>query len=511
MLSTFPLIGALFVASALTTDEACLKKCLQLAQVPSYFKDQEQFSSLSRPFNARLPFTPAAVVTAESTGHVSEAVKCASSCGGFKVQARSGGHSYASHSLGGQGGSVIIDLASLNQVKVNSDTSAAVGGGVRLGNLDKALFDQGKRAISHGTCAGVGFGGHSLHGGYGFESRLWGLSLDHIHSLEMVLANGTVLNASSTMTDDLFWAVRGAGESFGIVTRFNIRTQAAPKSLVYWSFNLSDATKDISTAVASLYHLQNFALNNTIQDRRLSWGWFLNQTRLLFRGKFHGPLDEFNQRIAPEILRGLPDLAESFRTVREVNWLQSQALFNHGTDEISKLYQPDKPGQYSPQNNFYAKSLTVPDPLTKEALTAYVTYAKEKGTKVKKSSSWYSTGNLYGGPDSQIDIYNSLWSSYGSRGSLWVFQNFGSVKLEEPFDSSLPEFVQGINDAITENMPHARFGAYANYIDPALSAREAHYLYYGPNYNRLLSIKKAVDPEDIFSHPLAIGVDDDYR
>ncbi|RDA88387.1 hypothetical protein CP532_5535 [Ophiocordyceps camponoti-leonardi (nom. inval.)] len=504
MLSACLLISTLFVASASATNEACLEKCLQSAKVPSYFKDQQQFHSLSRPFNVRLPFTPVVVVTAESTSHVSEAVECASSCGSFKVQARSGGHSYASHSLGGQDGSVVIDLAFLNQVKVNGDTSADVGGGVRLGNLDKALFDQGRRAISHGTCAGVGFGGHSLHGGYGFESRLWGLSLDHIQSLEMVLANGTVLNASSTINEDLFWAVRGAGESFGVVTKFNIRTQPAPDSLVYWSFNLSDLTANVSTAVAALNHMQTFALNNTIQDRRLSWGWFLNQTSLLVRGKFHGALDEFNKRISPEILRGLPDVAESSRTVREVNWLQSQALYNHGTDDISRLVQANKPGGYLPRKNFYAKSLTVSDPLTEEAFSAYVSYAREKGAQVEKSSSWYSIGNLYGGPDSQIDIHNKSWSSYGSRGSLWVLQNFGSVKLEEPFDNCLPGLVQGINDAITKKMPHSRFGAYANYIDPALSAKEAHYLYYGSQYNRLSNIKKEVDPEDIFYHPLAI-------
>ncbi|RDA93263.1 hypothetical protein CP533_6537 [Ophiocordyceps camponoti-saundersi (nom. inval.)] len=501
------LIGVFFVLLASAKDEACLRKCLQLAHVTSFFQGQQKFSNLSSPFNIRLPFTPAAIITAECTNQVAEAVKCASGCGGFKVQARSGGHSYASHSLGGQNGSIIIDLAFLNQVEIKQDASADVGGGVRLGNLDRALFDDGKRAISHGTCAGIGFGGHSLHGGYGFESRLWGLSLDHIKSFEIVLANGTVVNASSKMNNDLFWAVRGAGESFGVVTKFNIRTQAAPESLVYWSFNLSDVTRDTPMAVAALQHIQDFALNTTLQDRRLSWGWFLNQTRLLVRGKFHGPLDEFNQRIAPEILRGLPDLSDEFQTVREVNWLQSQALHNHGTDEISKLAQPDKPGQYLLQRNFYAKSLTIAEPLTREALTAYVTYAKERRTKVKESFSWYSLVNLYGGPDSQINIYNGSWSSYGIRNTLWVFQSFGRVKLNDSFDNFLSEFIQGIDDAITEKMPDTRFGGYANYIDPGLSATEAHRLYYGSSYNRLLSIKKAVDPKNIFSNPLAIGVE----
>ncbi|KAF4595443.1 glucooligosaccharide oxidase [Ophiocordyceps camponoti-floridani] len=501
-------IGILLIPLALAADNDCLQKCLQSAGIPSFFQDQAQFANLSSPYNVRLPFTPAAVVTAEKAEDVSEAVKCASSCGGFKVQARSGGNSYASHSLGGQNGSIVIDLSSMNQVTVNKDTSAEIGGGVRLGNLDKALFDQGKRAMSHGTCANVGFGGHSLHGGYGYESRLWGLSLDHIQSLEVVLANGTVAEASPTKNEDLFWAVRGAGESFGVVTKFNIRTEAAPDSLVYWTFNLSDILKDISTSVAALEHVQDFALNKTVQDRRLTWGWYLDDKTFLLRGKFHGPMDEFNQRIAPEMLRGLPDPTGDARDVREVGWLQSQALYNHGSDNISELVQPSQPGEYSEHENFYAMSLTSPDPLTKEAITAYLKYAVNQGAKVKSPSSWYSIVNLYGGPDSQIDVYNSSWSAYGNRDSLWVFQNHATVDLGEPFDNSLPDFISGLNKAVTKSMPMTSFGAYTNYIDPGLSAKDAHRLYYGELYPRLLDVKKRVDPDQTFSNPLAIGVGD---
>ncbi|PFH63398.1 hypothetical protein XA68_12362 [Ophiocordyceps unilateralis] len=500
-LSRGGILGVLLVGRVLATDKACLQECLQSTGVPSFFKDQAEFANLSSPYNVRLPFTPAAVVTAASADHVSEAVKCA-------VQARSGGNSYASHSLGGQNGSLIIDLASMNQVKVNEDMSAEVGGGVRLGNLDRALFDQGKRAMSHGTCANVGFGGHSLHGGYGYDSRLWGLSLDHIQSVQVVLANGTISDASPTQNEDLFWAVRGAGESMGVVTKFKIRTQPAPESLVYWIFNFSDIVKDIPTTVAALEHIQNFALNKTVQDRRSSWGWYLGRQRFKLRGKFHGPLDEFNQRIAPEILRGFPNLAEDSRYVRQVNWLQSQALYHHGSDDISQLSQPHEPGEYSTQENFYAKSLTVAGPLTKDAITAYVTFAATEGAKVKESSIWYSIGNLYGGPDSQIDIYDSSWSSYGNRQSMWVFQNHGTVDLEEPFDTSLPDYLQGLNDATTRYVPPTQFGAYANYIDPGLSARDAHNLYYGDLYPRLLRIKKSIDPNKTFSNPLAIGVGD---
>lgn len=122
-----------------------------------------------------------------------------------QVQARSGGHSYASFSTGGQDGTLVIDLASLNGVSVFRDGSASIDGGVRLGNLDEALFNQGRRAMSHGTCSNIGIGGHITHGGYGYDSRLWGLALDHITALECVLADGSIKYVSPNNEEDLYW------------------------------------------------------------------------------------------------------------------------------------------------------------------------------------------------------------------------------------------------------------------------------------------------------------------
>lgn len=83
--------------------------------------------------------------------------------------------------------------------------TAIVGGGVRLGSMAKDLYDQNKRAVSHGICPPVGIGGHSTHGGWGFTSRAWGLTLDHILELEVVLANGTIVRATPKKNSDIFW------------------------------------------------------------------------------------------------------------------------------------------------------------------------------------------------------------------------------------------------------------------------------------------------------------------
>ena len=116
--------------------------------------------------------------------------------------------SYGSYGYGGIDGQLSIDLRNFNETVVASDGSnvAVVGSGVHLGTLASAVYAQGKRAISHGVCPSVGIGGHATHGGWGYSSRAWGLTLDHIVELQVVLANGTVARASANTNPDLFWA-----------------------------------------------------------------------------------------------------------------------------------------------------------------------------------------------------------------------------------------------------------------------------------------------------------------
>ena len=88
--------------------------------------------------------------------HISDAVVCAGASN-VKVQAKSGGHSYASYSSGGQSGSMVIDLeTSFQGVTVGANGVARVEGGVRLGNMALAIFNSAGRALPHGTCPGVG-------------------------------------------------------------------------------------------------------------------------------------------------------------------------------------------------------------------------------------------------------------------------------------------------------------------------------------------------------------------
>lgn len=181
-----------------------LSDCLAQKNVPVRLIGSSDFVQLSKPFNLRLQYTPAVIVLPTTIQHIQNAVVCASQ-NGIKVQPKSGGHSYASYSLGGQNGSMTIDLQNFQEITLNAQNIVKVGPGVRLGNLALGIYNQNKRALSHGTCPGVGLGGHATHGGYGFVSRAWGLALDSIVAMDVVLANGSSIHTTPTSYPDMFY------------------------------------------------------------------------------------------------------------------------------------------------------------------------------------------------------------------------------------------------------------------------------------------------------------------
>lgn len=103
----------------LDTRQSTLASCLGAKNVPTSYTSSADWSSLVTPYNLRLSYTPAAISLPMTAQHVSDSVVCASAAG-VKVQAKSGGHSYASYSSGGQDGSLIIDLQEFNTISVDS-------------------------------------------------------------------------------------------------------------------------------------------------------------------------------------------------------------------------------------------------------------------------------------------------------------------------------------------------------------------------------------------------------
>ncbi|ORY17984.1 hypothetical protein BCR34DRAFT_621631 [Clohesyomyces aquaticus] len=467
-----------------------LSDCLNGKSVPVSWVSSPNYAGLAAPYNLRLPYKPVVIVIPTTAQHVQDAVTCAAKAG-VKVQAKSGGHSYSSYSSGGKDGSMMIDLQSMQNIKLDTATGiVTVGGGVRLGNLAQGIYDQGQRALPHGTCPGVGIGGHATHGGYGHTSRNWGLAMDTIVGVDVVLANGTMVKVSSTQYPSIFWAVRGAADSFGVAVNFYMQTNPAPTSVTYFEFSFPTMFNAKKTFTNSFLHLQDFAKNSSVIDNRISFGIYMDGSSYSVSGAFFGTVSEFNTKIKPELLRSLP--TPSTPKVQSYGWIDYLTLVS-GESTISVPLTG-----YNKHDDFYAKSLTVPESsggLTATTLNTLYDYLLTGG-----DVSWFIIVNLYGGPKSSINSKTTDFAAYSDRDSLWVFQNYGET-------ASSINFIQGINDKVTQAQVGTTFGAYLNYVDPNLDAATAHKVYYGDAlYAKLLALKQLVDPQSVFWNPQAIGV-----
>ena len=163
---------------------------------------------------------PALIARCMNNADVANAVTFARERG-LLVAVRGGGHSWPGKSVCDDG--LMIDLSQLTNVMIDTDNKRAhVGGGALLGHLDQASLPHGL-VTTAGVVSHTGVGGFTLGGGYGRLNRKHGLAVDNLRSATIITADGQVRNVSSDENDDLFWAIRGGGGNFGVVTKFEFQ------------------------------------------------------------------------------------------------------------------------------------------------------------------------------------------------------------------------------------------------------------------------------------------------
>jgi FAD/FMN-containing dehydrogenase len=178
------------------------------------------YESARKIWNGMVDKRPALIVRCLHTSDVVRAVHFARDSG-LPLAVRGGGHNIAGNAT--CDGGIVIDLSQMNTVSVNPGLRRAhVGGGALLADIDAATQVHGL-ATPLGINSTTGIGGLTLGGGFGWLSRKHGLTIDNLESAEVVTAAGEVVRASAAEHPDLFWAIRGGGGNFGIVTRFEFR------------------------------------------------------------------------------------------------------------------------------------------------------------------------------------------------------------------------------------------------------------------------------------------------
>jgi FAD/FMN-containing dehydrogenase len=381
-----------------------------------------------------------------------------------------------SHNVSGAAtndGGIVIDLSGMRGVRVDPEArTVRVQGGATWGDVDRETQLFGL-ATPGGVVSTTGVGGLTLHGGWGWLRRKYGYCVDNLLSVDIVTADGAVHTASEAENADLFWAVRGAGSNFGVVTSFEFRLHPVGPEVAF---------------AAPLYALED-------AERVLpAWRDFMNEApdEVSSSALFWSipAVEAFPPELHGRAVHGLVaayagDAAEGERLLRPLRELATPLLDLSGTMPYAVLQSAFDP--FFPKGwLYYWKSLSM-DRLDDEAIGAMIGYAHHRPSPNTLMALWH----LEGGAAERVE---SSATAFGSRDSPYLL-SFDTT-WTDPADT---DRCIGWTRAAWADM--RRFGSGGLYLNFAGFGEEKEALVragYGANYERLAKLKAKYDPGNLF-------------
>jgi len=426
----------------------------------------EMYAEACRIYNGMIDRHPALIVRCVDVADVISAVNYARETG-MPLAIRGGGHNGAGLSLVDDG--LVIDLSLMKGIHVDSQAGTVrVEGGCVWGDVDHATHPF-KMAVPSGFISTTGVGGLTLGGGVGYLTRKYGLTIDSLLAVDVVLADGRLVTASADENADLFWAIRGGGGNFGVVTSFLFKLN--PVSTVYggpifwplekartvmkrWRDFIVNAPEDINGWFGFHYvppapmfpqehHLKKVCM--------VTWCYTgdMDRAEEVFRPirQFETPLMDFAGPIPWPVLQGMFD-----------------ALYPSGLQ-------------------WYWRSDFVEE-ISDEAIDLHLKYAAELPTG-------HSTMHLY--------PINGAAQRIGRGDTAWSYRDANFVQVivgVDPDPANNPRMIQWAQDYWTALHPYSAGGAYVNMMMDEGEARVI--AAYRDNYSRLAAIKAKYDPKNLF-------------
>jgi FAD/FMN-containing dehydrogenase len=436
-----------------TSDRNALKN---MVRGTTHLPGGDGYDQARQVWNGMIDRRPAAIICAAGVADVMVTVRFARERG-LPVAIRCGGHNVAGNAVGD--GGVVIDLGGLKSVRVDpAERRARAGGGLLWGEYDHETQAFGL-ASPGGAISTTGIGGLTLGGGYGYLSRRYGMACDNMLSADVVTASGELVTASAGSHPDLFWALRGGGGNFGVVTAFE--------------FQLHPVREALSGLIAF-----PFEMAKTVLQRYRDVCMEASDDLTLMAGILPAPTGE---KIVGVVMSHFGTEEEGERAIRPIRELGSVML-----DTVARIpycaVQRQLDVSYPKGLRHYWKSAflkSVTDDVIDLMIEAVSTAPSPFNSIVLEA---------YGGAVARVA--NDA-TAFGHRDALF---NMLILAISDNRAIDTEQTVWG-RDVWRNILPHSTGGAYVNYLS---AGDDVHSAYHDARFHRLALVKAQYDPTNLF-------------